>query len=85
MEVTKMRMRTIRETAAYFKRLDPDTAITECAIRRMVRNGKLPYAKAGTKYLVSLDVVSNYFLKGCIEVEENEKPFGVIRPVEVKQ
>lgn len=50
-----MRIRTIKEAAAYVRQVDPDTALTETAIRRFVLNGTLPSVRVGQKYLVSLE------------------------------
>ena len=37
-----IRTRTIREAAAYFKETDPDTCLTETAIRTLLRTGRFP-------------------------------------------
>ena len=46
------RMRTIPEAAAELKRLDKNTAITLCALRRMVKTGELPSVAIASKLLV---------------------------------
>lgn len=57
--------RTIREAAAWFKAQDPDTALTETAIRRLVRSGEVPSVRVGRKYLVNLEALESY-LAGAI-------------------
>lgn len=52
--------RTIKDAAAYFKSLDPDTALTETAIRRLVRGGEIPSARIGKKYIVSIEALEAY-------------------------
>ena len=52
--------RTIREAAAWFKAQDPGTALTETAIRRLVRTGEVPSIRIGRKYLVSLEALESY-------------------------
>lgn len=52
--------RTIREAAAWFKVQDPDTALTETAIRRLVRTGEVPSVRVGRKYLVNLEALESY-------------------------
>lgn len=42
-----IRTRTIREAAAYFKERDPDTCLTETAIRTLLRTGAVPSARIG--------------------------------------
>ena len=44
-----IRTRTIREAAAYFKETDPDTCLTETAIRTLLRTGAVPSARIGKK------------------------------------
>lgn len=51
------RMRTIPEAYNELKRIDPDTAITLTALRRMVKKGELPVVLAGTKRLINLDTL----------------------------
>ena len=50
-----IRTRTIREAAAYFKETDPDTCLTETAIRTLLRTGAVPSARIGKKYLVAIE------------------------------
>lgn len=57
------RIRTLTEAYSYIKEMDPDTAITPYALRRMVVSGKVPSTKAGKKYLIDMDVLFE-FLKG---------------------
>ncbi len=54
------RMRTI--TAAYkeIKELDPNSALTQNQLRVMVKNGDIPYAKAGRTILINLDTLLDY-------------------------
>ncbi len=49
------RMRTIPEAAAELKRLDKNTAITLCALRRMVKTGELPSVAIASKRLVNIN------------------------------
>ena len=48
-------MRTIPEAAAELKRLDKNTAITLCALRRMVKTGELPSVAIASKRLVNMN------------------------------
>lgn len=50
-----IRTRTIREAAAYFKETDPETCLTETAIRTLLRTGAVPSARIGKKYLVAIE------------------------------
>ena len=51
--------RTIREAAAWFKSQDPQTCLTETAIRTLVRSGKVPSVRVG-KNLVTLEALEAY-------------------------
>ena len=52
--------RTIPQAAAWFRERDPDTCLTETAIRTLLRTGKVPCAKVGKKYLVSIEALEDY-------------------------
>lgn len=66
MESPRIRMRTIEETANYFKQIDPDTAITKNCLRSLVKDNEIPSAMIGTKYLLSLEAVESYFIRHAI-------------------
>lgn len=55
-----MKLRTIDQLYEEVKRIDPDTALTKTAIRRLVISGQLTSIKAGKKYLVSLEALEAY-------------------------
>ena len=57
------KLRTLAETYNHLKEMDPDTAITANALRRMTVSGNIPCVKVGKKYLIDLDVLFEY-LKG---------------------
>ena len=52
--------RTIQEAAAYFQENDPQTCLTETAIRRLLRTGTVPSARVGRKYLVTIETLEAY-------------------------
>ena len=52
--------RTIREAAAWFKSQDPQTCLTETAIRTLVRSGRVPCVRVGKKYLVTIEALEAY-------------------------
>ena len=51
------RMRTIPQAYEELKRIDPNTAITLRAIRRMVNDGLIPYFTVGAKILINFDLL----------------------------
>lgn len=53
-------MRAPRKCAEYFKERDPNTAINESYIRRLIANGDVPYIRNGKKILVSVESIDAY-------------------------
>ncbi len=66
-----IRTRTIKEAATYFRENDPQTCLTETAIRTLLRTGKVPCARVGKKYLVTIEALENYL---CSNIDCNERP-----------
>lgn len=65
--------RTIREAAAWFKAQDPDTALTETAIRTLVRTGQVPSARVGNKYLVTIEALEAYITGAAAQTAPQPK------------
>ena len=61
-----VRARTIREAAVFFREKDPQTCLTETAIRTLLRTGAVPSVRVGKKYLVTVEALEAY-LTGKIE------------------
>lgn len=66
------RMRTARGAIEEIRKMDPNTEITESAIRRAMKRGDVRTVANGRKLLVSLDELLKYF--GGDEVEEKPAP-----------
>lgn len=54
------RMRTIKQAAQHVRGIDPGTALTETAIRRLLITGAVPSVRVGVKYLIDLDALEAY-------------------------
>ena len=67
------RMRTIKKCAEHFKKEDPETSINEYQIRQIVKQNSYLAVKSGTKFLVDLDKLIDFFACGGSE-EEDQKP-----------
>lgn len=67
-----VRTRTIREAAIYFQESDPQTCLTETAIRTLLRTGAVPSARVGRKYLVTIEALEAY-LNGSAGPEKAPK------------
>lgn len=44
--------------------MDPNTALTEWAVRQAVVSGLVPSRRIGNKYLVTMDSILDYFRVG---------------------
>lgn len=55
------KIRSIRQVVEVIKEEDKDTAITESAIRRLIREEKIPVKRIGKKMLLNIDTVKAYF------------------------
>lgn len=80
-----MRVRTISQLVKEVKRIDPDSAMTEATLRRLVVTGKIPSVRSSdnpnSKYLVTVEALEAY-MSGSTQNEEDPAPgYGQIRPV----
>ncbi len=51
------KMRTVKQAMEELKRLDPCTAMTERALRRMITENDIPYIAIGRKKLLNFDLL----------------------------
>ena len=64
------KIRSIKQSADYFKQLDPETQITEYTLRKLIADGTIPSIKTGNKHLVNLDQVLSLFEPVCVTTVE---------------
>lgn len=77
------RMRGIKQTITELRQIDPNTALTEKALRRLVITGVIPSVRIGRKYLINFDTLQE-FLRGGISTVTPAAPaedYGKIRVV----
>ncbi len=79
--VNTPRMRGIKEAIEEIKAADPKTALTEYALRRLVLSGGLPSVRLGIKYLVNMDVLTEYLYSGTPRSGEKLTAPGGIRKI----
>lgn len=86
------RMRTVREAVAMIKAEDPGTAISEHAIRGLIKSGKLPIVQSGRRFLINYDGLLSYLTlseeqsnppKSFCEHQGNAPTERAIRRIEV--
>lgn len=58
------KLRLIAEAYNQIKLDDPDSAITKCGLRRMVKAGEIPVVKIGRKSLINYDLLMHYLHTG---------------------
>ena len=79
-------MRGIRQAISELRAADPNTALTERALRRLVLSAELPSVKVGRKYLINMNVLNSYLSGeyGPIKpVQTTQVGYGTIRPVHI--
>lgn len=57
-------MRGIKQAIQELKQSDPNTCLTERALRRLILSGELPTVKIGVKYLINMDILNEYLSGG---------------------
>ena len=60
-----MKVRKIKNSLEEIKAEDPNTCLTEYAIRQMVANGEISHIKRGRKILIDLDELKEYLSVGA--------------------
>jgi len=78
---TVPRMRTLPEAATMLQKLDPGTAFTLTALRRMVKRGEFPSVEVASKRLVNFDALLEHL--ATPPTPQQELPIaGTIRRVD---
>lgn len=74
-------MRTLKQAYETIRETDPDSVLTMTALRRLVVSGKLPSVRAGSKYLLNLDMLQEYLQNPERFDRRETKQKGVIRRI----
>lgn len=77
------RMRMIADCYHLLKQEDPETALTLCALRRLVKDGSVPSVHAGRKVLVDYDQLLTYLSRPFQPEEVIQSVEGPIRPINI--
>ena len=75
------RMRTAPQAIAELKKIDPDTAFTLRALRRMMNNGEIPVVKVESKRLVNFDTLLSVLANGTSRTAPEQDTYGTIRRI----
>lgn len=75
------KMRTAQQVYDYLHKEDPESSVSLWYIRSLVKQGKIPVVKAGTKYLINLDKFMEFLNSEPIEEDEIPFSYGMIRKV----
>lgn len=71
---------------AYIKQTAVELGLTEYQLRRMAKEGKLPFLKSGVKFIFDIELCEEALKKQALEnmrIEEPVKQYGVLRKVGV--
>ena len=71
---------------AYIKQAAVELGLTEYQLRRMAKEGKLPFLKSGVKFIFDIELCEEALKKQALEnmrIEEPSKQYGVLRKVGV--
>ena len=74
-------MRTLKQAYEAIRATDPESALTMTALRRLAVSGILPTVKAGSKYLLNLDMLQEYLQNPERFDRRAPKQKGVIRRI----
>lgn len=78
------RVRTVRECVALFRHGDPDTAVTEHYLRRLIKSGKINVIWAGNRALLNYDALCEFLAKGE-PPNANSTQQGGMRPIDPRR
>lgn len=73
-------MRTVDQTVAYFREIDPLTAVNPTMVRSLLNQGKIKHVKVGNKKLINLDWFEEW-LVNPVDMLEQSKPTGILRKI----
>lgn len=71
---------------AYIKQAAIELGLTEYQLRRMAKEGKVPFLKSGVKFIFDIELCEDALKKQALEnmkIEEPVKQYGVLRKVGV--
>lgn len=81
MSDNRPRMRTAPQAIAELKKIDPDTAFTLGALKRMMKQGKIPVVMVESKRLINFDTLLDILSNGeTLQAPESEC-YGIIRRI----
>lgn len=78
------RMRTIKAAYQEIKQLDPNTALKESQLRRIVKSGGVQSVHVGNRILINLDILIDYLSGEAYQTGSMQPPepeYGKLRSV----
>jgi excisionase family DNA binding protein len=70
---------------AYIKQAASELGLTEYQLRRMAKEGKLPFLKSGVKYIFDIELCEEFLRKQAIEninrVNDDTVEYGTLRKI----
>ena len=73
---------------AYIKQAAAEADLTEYQLRRMTKEGRVPYIMSGNRYIYNIEMLKeclrNEALRNMHPVQEEDNRYGVLRKVSEK-
>ncbi|WP_346877578.1 hypothetical protein [Clostridium sp. UBA5712] len=69
---------------AYIKQAAEELCLTEYQLRRMAKEGKVPFLKSGVKYIFDIELCEEFLRNQALENTKQSEPlkqYGVLRRV----
>lgn len=69
---------------AYIKQAAEELGLTEYQLRRMAKEGKVPFLKSGVKYIFDIELCEEYLRSQALENTRRQEPvkqYGVLRKI----
>jgi len=71
------RMRLIKSTVREIHKMDPQSYINEHYVRQLILSGRVPFIRAGNRYLINLDYFIEYLASASSTFDEETKDYGI--------
>lgn len=75
------RMRMMKEAFEEIKQIDPNTALSQHALRKMIISGDIPSIRIGSRYLINLDDLEEFLSTPTYKGKSDETPTNGIRKI----
>ncbi len=75
-------MRTIQQTIQYLRTNDPETSVSEWWLRNILKAGKIRHHRAGSNYILDLDVLLVFLSNPPADEPDPAQRYGTIKRID---